>query len=230
MLDTAARSFTPAAAPSRMPDAEPLGAPMPVPGLRPVVATQASTATPTAVDVRHELDEEEGTPSFARHVFGFLLGLLLTPAGLALLGVGLGRLDSVAAMHGAGLAMGDVGLLAGGVAVLMCVALLGAWTPALPVTGGVVWGLTAGAAAMVWPRFTEDLLASMVDDTLAPVDHLAQTATGGDLAVVGALLVAAGLAAGIGRRRGRRCAERAVGGRRGTRATASAGGPAHSRA
>lgn len=222
MLDTAARSFTP--------DAAPLGAPMPVPGLRPVAATGTPTATPTTVDVRHELDEEEGAPSFARHVFGFLLGLLLTPVGLGLLGVGLGRLDAVAAMHGAGLELRDVGLLAGGVGVLVCVALLGAWTPALPVTGGVVWGLAAGAAAMVWPRFTEDLLASMVDDGLAPVDHLARTATGGDLAVVGALLVAAGLAAGIGRRRGRRCAERAAGGRRDARATATSGSPAHSRA
>lgn len=224
MLDTAARSFTPSPAPSRVPDAEALGAPMPVPGLR------TATAVPTTVRARRPLDEAEGTPGFARHLFGFLLGLLLTPVGLALLGIGLGRLDAVAAMRGAGLEPSDVGLLAGGVGVLACVALLGAWTPAVPVTGGVVWGLAAGTAAIMWPRFTEDLLASMVDDTLVPVDHLARTASGGDLAVVGALLAAAGVAAAIGRHRGRRRAERAADGRRDAWATATVGGPAHSRA
>jgi hypothetical protein len=226
MLDTAARSLTTAAAPTTIPGAEPLGAPMPVPGQR--SAARTSPTPPTAPDARHALDDDEGTPTFARHMVGFLLGLLLTPAGVALLGVGLGRLDAVAEHRATDVGMLDVGLLAGGVGLLVCVALLGAWTPAIPITGGLVWGVVAGAAAMVWPRITEDLLASTVDDALVPVDHLARTATGGDLAAVGALLIGAGTATAIARRRGRRRAERAAAdARRDGRVTTT---PAHSRA
>lgn len=226
MLDTAARSLTTTTTPPTIPGAEPLGAPMPLPGQR--TAAHTPSAPPAASDARYAPDDHEGTPSVARHMVGFLFGLLLTPMGVALLGVALGRLDAIAEHRATDVTILDVGLLAGGVGLLVCVAMLGAWTPAVPITGGLVWGVGAGAAAMVWPRITEDLLASMVDETLVPVDHLARTATGGDLAAVGALLIGAGIAAAIARRRGRRSAERVAADAR--RAARTAPAPAHSRA
>lgn len=224
MLDTGTRSLTPAAAPPSIPDTEPLGAPMPLPGLRP--APRTSPTPSAAPDARP--DDHEGAPSAARHMVGFLLGLLLTPVGIALLAVALGRFDAIAEHRATDVTMLDIGLLAGGVGLIVCVAMLGAWTPAVPITGGLVWGVAAGAAAMVWPRITEDLFASMVDETLAPVHHLARTATGGDLATVGALLMGAGITAAIARRRGRRSAERMAADAR--RAARTATAPAHSRA
>lgn len=218
-------------------ETEPLGAPMPLPAVHrsspDAPAAAVRTAAPAAAVRTATLEADDAddpdTAGFARHVFGFLLGLLLTPVGVVLVGLGLARLDATAATSALEADALTLGLLAGGVGVLVCLALLGVWTPALPITGGAVWGVAAGVAAAAWPGFTTDLLDSLVDDGTAATNHLARTVTSGDLVVVGVLLLAAGVAAGVGRRQGRRRAERTTAVRRRGRPPVGAGNPAHAR-
>lgn len=222
MPGTPAPTLAPTAVPPRTGTAGSLGAPMPVPALGPTPRTAAPAGGATVL-AEDAVDERDDGPGLARHAFGFLFGLLLTPAAVIPLGLGLARLDAVAGTRAMGTDTLGLGMAAGGVVALVCLALLGAWSPALPVTGGVVWGVGAGAAAAAWPGLTADLLGSLVDDATTPADALVRTATSGDLVVVGVLLLAAGAAAGVARRQARRRAER-------RRPTGVTGSPAHSRA
>lgn len=154
-------------------------------------------------------------PGPRRHLLGILLGLLVTPIGLALLASGAGRLAETARAAtepgGAPDLIGIVLLLLG-VVVLVTIALLGTWSPALPITGGLAWALIPGLVLLVAPWLLTDLIASLPQQTqMSSTEAATALATvNGYLVVTGALLVAAGVEAARGRRKGRRWAEAAA--------------------
>ena len=171
----------------------------------------ASTATDArAAETRREpLPEPPAKPGLGRHLLGILLGLVLTPVALLLTGIGVARLaDVVSAEEAATDALG-LTLLIVGVVLLAVVVLLGAWSPTVPITGGLVWGIGLGLAFLFTPAVMQDALESMSADRVVPggVEQLADTAMSGTLLVTGTLLLAAGIAAARARRRGRRWAE-----------------------
>ncbi|MCU1432555.1 MAG: hypothetical protein JWP95_1660, partial [Actinotalea sp.] len=156
-----------------------------------------------------ELPERPKKPGFGRHLLGALLGLLLTPVALLLTGIGTARLADVA---GSGDPLTDalgLTLLVVGVLLLAVIVLLGAWSPAVPIVGGLVWGIGLGLAFLVVPEVMADTLEQMSADNVVPggIEQLAESAQSGYLLVTGTLLVAAGIAAARARRRGRRFAE-----------------------
>lgn len=172
----------------------------------------ADGATPTGDrdDVRHEpLPEPPAKPGAGRHLLGTLLGLVLTPVALLLTGIGVARLADVVSAEEAATDPLGLTLLIVGVVLLAIIVLLGAWSPAVPITGGLVWGIGLGLAFLFIPGIMQDVLESMSADRVVPggVEQLADTAMSGTLLVTGTLLLAAGVAAARARRRGRRWAE-----------------------
>lgn len=160
--------------------------------------------------VPHEdLPARPRKPGFGRHLLGALLGFLLTPVALLLVGIGTSRLSDVA---GSGDPASDalgLTLLVLGAVLLGVIVLLGAWSPLVPLTGGIVWGLGLGIAYLVVPGLMQDTVDPVVEDRVLPavVEQLTESAMSGQLVVTGSLLVAAGIAAGRARRSGRRWAE-----------------------
>src|SRR5690606_3619400 len=95
-----------------------------------------------------------------------------------------------------------------GVVMLGLIVLLGAWTPALPITGGLVWGLGLGLAYLIVPGLIEDAVEQFSGGSVpAAAEQLAEAAMSGQMVLIGTLMLAGGLAAAIARRRGRRWAE-----------------------
>lgn len=156
-----------------------------------------------------EVPEPPRRPGFGRHVLGVVVGLLLTPFAFLLTGIGAARLADIAGTARMGTDALGVTLLVVGVALLAAIALLGAWSPATPITGGLVWGLALGTAYLVAPATVERAVdeAARGQTPPAAVDQFAQSAMSGMLLVVGVLLLAAGLAAAFARRAGRRYAQ-----------------------
>lgn len=160
---------------------------------------------------RRDLPEPPRRPGFGRHLLGVLLGLVLTPVALLLVGIGTSRLSDVASGDATTDALGLTLLVLGGV-LLAVIVLLAAWSPAVPVTGGLVWGVALGLAYLVVPGVMADAVDRMLGDRVLPaaVEQLTDSATSGQLLVTGTLLVAAGIATAVARRIGRRWAERRV--------------------
>lgn len=218
--------YGPAPTPGTAPDAAAGGATVPSSAPAPAAATSAagttstpttgttttgtattSTATTSTAAPEEELPEPPSRPGVVRHLAGVLLGLLLTPVALLLTAIGTARLAEVAGTSEMGTDTLGAAMLAVGVALLAVVVLLGAWTPALPITGGLVWGVGLGTAYLVVPGTMQDLVEDTFGRTPAAAEELGEAAMSGHLVVVGALLLAAGLATGVARRRGRRWAE-----------------------
>ena len=160
--------------------------------------------------VQRELPEPPARRGFARHLLAIVLGLVVTPFAVLLIGVGTSRLADVAGTNEMGTDWLGTTLLVVGLVMLAVLVLLGVWSPAVPIVGGLVWGIGLGVAYLAWPGPMEDAAQSMTSDGSVPVaiDQLAQAAMNGYLLVLGTLLVAAGLATSLARRRGRRWAER----------------------
>jgi len=181
----------------------------------PVAAPPTPTSAPAAPVAPTEptvpdtlLPESPAKPGLGRHLLGVLLGLVLTPVGLLLTGIGTARLADAIDAGDATDALG-LGLLIAGALVLGAVVLLGMWSPAVPITGGILWGVALGTAFLAVPDTLADWFESIAGDQVVPdaVDQLTASAVTGELLVTGILLVAAGFAAARSRRRGRRWAE-----------------------
>lgn len=160
---------------------------------------------------RRDLPEPPRKPGFGRHLLGLLLGLVLTPVALLLVGIGTSRLSDVASGDATTDALG-LTLLVLGAVLLAVIVLLGAWSPAVPITGGLVWGVALGLAYLVVPDVMSDAVDQMLGDRVLPaaVEQLTDSAMSGQLLVTGTLLMAAGIATAVARRIGRRWAERRV--------------------
>lgn len=194
------------------PTTDPAGAPVPA-----AVPSPAAGAVPVATRDRRDLREEDGTrahpdlperprkPGVGRHLLGTLLGLLLTPLALLLVGIGTARLSDVAGSGDPATDALGLTLLILGTLLLAVIVLLGAWSPAVPVVGGLVWGIGLGVAYLVVPDLMSDTVDSMVGDRVLPaaVEQLTESAVSGQLLVTGTLLLVAGVAAARARRNGR---------------------------
>lgn len=167
----------------------------------------AGHAPDDATADQDELPEPPAKPGVGRHLLGVLLGLLITPIGLLLSAIGTARLAEVAGTADMGTDTLGVVMLGVGLALLAAVVLLGTWTPALPLTGGLVWGVGLGTAYLVIPGMVEDAVESLFDGTPEAAAELGEAAMSGHLLAVGVLLTVAGVAIGLARRRGRRWAE-----------------------
>ncbi|MBO1753071.1 hypothetical protein J4G33_14760 [Actinotalea sp. BY-33] len=205
---SATHDTTGAPAPSRQEPTVPQG-----PATPPLQTASTSDAThetrrSAAAAERREI-EAPSKPGFGRHLLGVLLGLVLTPVALLLVGIGTARLADVAGTSSAGTDALGLTLLIIGVVLLAVIVLLGTWSPAVPLTGGLVWGLALGIAYLVVPGIMDDAVTAMTGTRVLPaaVEQLTTTAMSGQLLVTGTLLVAAGIAAGRARRLGRRWAE-----------------------
>lgn len=211
----------PAAPGAVLPDGRPIAGWTPVgaPGTAPVDAGgQAQPLRPGEPDTtagqpqrradRHErleLPEPPPKPGVLRHVLGVLLGLLLTPVGLGLAGVGTARLLEIVGTDDPVSDPAALVMLGSGVGLLVVVVLLAIWSPAVPITGGLL-ALTVGAAYLAAPGPVDEVVRSLTDGRVLtePVDQLTAAATSGQLLVAGALVLAAGIAAAVARRKGRR--------------------------
>ncbi|MGW7532016.1 hypothetical protein [Amycolatopsis sp. NPDC054798] len=140
-----------------------------------------------------------GSRAVARLLSG-LSGLLLTPIALGVLAYGGYRqqtqVSTTFAEHGDSL---GTTLMVIGALLLAGVAVLGAWSSAGPVVGGVVWGVLPGAITLVSPRTGIDLMRLLPSDELAA--GFAGWLMSGALLGTGFLLVGAGVAATMARRR-----------------------------
>lgn len=189
-------------------------------GTPPVIAAPGpQVAAPQGRADETPLPEPPGRPGIARHALGVLLGLVLTPVGLLLAGIGTARLADAAASSDPVDALG-LSLLVVGALVLVAVVLLGLWSPAVPVAGGALWGVALGTAYLAVPHLLDDGLTAASGDRVLPaaVEQLTEVAETGQLLVTGLLLVAAGIATGGARRAGRRYAEAVVTAREARRA------------
>lgn len=136
----------------------------------------------------------------AARVLSGLCGLVLTPIAIGVLAFGGYRqqtqVSATFGEHGDGLGMT---LMAVGALLLVGVALLGAWSGTGPVVGGVIWGVLPGVVTLVSPRTGIDLLRLLPGDELAA--GFGGWLVSGALLGTGFVLVGAGLAATLVRRR-----------------------------
>jgi len=143
-------------------------------------------------------------PGFLRHLFGSLIGLLITPIGLVFAAWG-GQLTlQTPSQIEPNVDWFGFGLIVLGALILGAVALLGCWSPAAPITGGLVWGLLLGSVYLIVPQLAWDTTASLFGASPpAFVRDLVTSGTSGLLLLVGVILIGSGIAAGLARRSGR---------------------------
>ncbi|WP_448062206.1 hypothetical protein [Cellulomonas hominis] len=138
------------------------------------------------------------------HVLGAVVGVLLTP--LAVVGVLIGQARILAvqapAWDGSFDAVGVVLVTLGGLALAL-VLLLGLWTPAVPIAGGLLATLV-GAVYLYVPAtlHPETVRWFATDSTRGTVTEATVAATSGTVFLVGAVLLVAGLVAVVARRVG----------------------------
>lgn len=155
-----------------------------------------------------ELPELPPRPGFARHALGFLVGLVVTPIALVLTGAGVGgfrALDPTTADQAFDAT--NFSLIAVGVALLIAVVVLALWSPAVPLTGGLVWGVGLGVLYLGWPSTVEGWIDQAYSTRPAALDQLVATLDDGTWLVLGLLVAVAGLAVALARRMGRRFGE-----------------------
>jgi hypothetical protein len=148
----------------------------------------------------------------SRHLLGFLVGAILTPIGLVLTAVGIGGFIAFDTALGAAAPFDvtNLSLMVVGLALLASAALLGMWSPAVPLTGGLAWGVGLGVLYIGWPALVEGWIDSAYSTRPGTLDQLVGTLNNGTWLALGVLLTAAGIATGVGRRLGRRFGERTV--------------------
>ena len=150
-------------------------------------------------------DDEPGTEDSragrgVRRVLSGAGGLILTPVALGLLAWGgLRQQMLVQATLSTQRDVFSIGLLVGGGILLLAVGLLGALSATGPIVGGLVWGVVPGVAAAAVPEWGFRLVKSL------PQNDVTYGVTSwlfiGGLLGTGFLLIGAGLAARLARRR-----------------------------
>jgi hypothetical protein len=135
-----------------------------------------------------------------RRVLSGAGGLILTPVALGLLAWGgLRQQMLVQATLSTQRDVFSIGLLAGGGILLLAVGLLGALSATGPIVGGLVWGVAPGVAAAAVPEWGFQLVKYL------PKNDVTYGVTSwlfiGGLLGTGFLLIGAGLASRLARRR-----------------------------
>lgn len=170
----------------------------------------ATAATP--LPAREPVPDLPRRPGARRHALGTLVGFLLTPVGLVLAAMGVGHMVDLSAGNGALDDVFGLVLLGTGALVLGIVTLLGRWSPAVPITGGVLWGLGAGGVAIWNPQGVHDAVHGVTDGRFLQVtiDHILDPALTGPLLVLGMVLLCSGIAAALARGAGRSFGTRTI--------------------
>lgn len=171
----------------------------------PGVATARLPHGPLETESPHPIPPAPTKVGFWRHFLGVFIGIVLTPVGVwlwqwgsNLVGVAIARFGDSADPFG-------IGLIVTGSVLLFLVALLGRWTPAVPLAGGLVWALVPGIVILIAPQATFSWLQQIGGDrSWAFILDYWQAGMRGYLLVVGLILIGAGLAAALSRRAGRR--------------------------
>ena len=138
------------------------------------------------------------------HVLGALAGLLLAPLAVTVLLLGQSRILAVQVVGwDDAVDWSGVVLVVLAVVALGWVALLAVWTPAAPITGGVVLTVL-GAVALTAPHVVHTQVLRVVDESSWRSTALEVTVAGtsGTLLVAGFLLLLAGVVALAAHRRG----------------------------
>ena len=175
-------------------------------------AAHADATEPVAPSTRTDVVPEPVAPrgtGFGGHVWGVVIGVLATPAALALALVGQGRILAVQSggpsePWDASLDRWGIAFVTAGVLVLAVVVYLGVRTAAAPITGGVL-ATALGAVFLYAPGIARNetmrwLATTNSHDT---VSHATVAGTSGTFLLVGFLLLVAGITTAAAKRRGR---------------------------
>jgi len=147
--------------------------------------------------------------SVGAHILGVIVGLLLGPAAAGTLLLGQSRILE-AQTPGWTASVDTVGILlvALGLLLLGWVVLLGVWTPAVPITAGIVLS-ALGGVALVAPGVARDITLQYLDSSgwHLTITQVLVSGSSGTLITAGFLVLLAGFAAAFARRRGLRLGE-----------------------
>ncbi|RHA37981.1 hypothetical protein [Cellulomonas rhizosphaerae] len=185
----------------------------PAPGTKeqPVVAAPESTFTPQP-PTDEELFPDPNAPrstSVGTHVVGAIVGLVLGPVAAGTLLIGQARILE-AQVSGWTATVDTMGIVLVGIGLLLLgwVVLLGTWTPAVPLTAGVVLsGL--GGVSLIAPGVARDLTLQYVDSSgwHLTITQVLVSGSSGTLLTAGFLVLLSGFVAAAARRRGVRLGE-----------------------
>jgi hypothetical protein len=197
-------------------DAMPTIVPEPVHAAPPTHDTAApGSATPPGAPPASRTDVVPPEPvaphatGFGGHVWGVVLGVLATPAALALALVGQGRILAVQSggqpdPWDASLDVLGIVLVTAAVLVLVFLVYLGLWTAAVPITGGIL-ATAFGAVFLYAPGIArnETMHWLATDSSRDTVSHATAAGTSGTILLVGLLLLSVGITTAMAKRRGR---------------------------
>jgi hypothetical protein len=186
----------------------PTVAPEPVPA--PAAATSVAAPPTGRADGtdRVTADTEPVAPRstrFGGHLWGVVVGALVTPAAVAVALVGQSRILTVeVGAWDASLDVLGIALVTFAALVLAGVVYLGLWTAAVPITGGI---LTTGFGAVFLyaPGIARDQTMRWLATTKSSetVSHATVAGTSGLILLVGILLLVTGLVLSLAKRQGR---------------------------
>ncbi|RMI32846.1 hypothetical protein [Nocardia stercoris] len=133
-------------------------------------------------------------------VLGTLTGLILTPAGVGFAAAGSGDLRfGVLFGEAAGRGTRTLELLIGSV-LLLAVVVLAAFSPAVAIVGGLVWGVIPGVAQLIFPADTSRLIGELPLPSDSLVLDLQAWVAYGFALISGFMVLGAGLAGALRRR------------------------------
>ncbi|MBF6212043.1 hypothetical protein IU433_23350 [Nocardia puris] len=138
--------------------------------------------------------------TLGRTAIGVLIGLVVTPIGLALAAHGAATTRQWVIMGDAANRWGSTFQIIAGAALLLLVAALAAYSPAGTILAGMVWGIFPGIVYFLFPDDTFRLIDDL--PLLSDETRLAVHAwvINGSVFLAGVLLVGAGVAATLRRR------------------------------
>ncbi|ASR55416.1 hypothetical protein [Cellulomonas sp. PSBB021] len=177
----------------------------PADGTRVLPATDAPTREPAAQ--KPDLFPDAHAParaSVGTHVLGALVGLVLAPLAAGVLLLGQSRILAAQVVGwDATLDWSGVVLVALGLLALGWVALLAAWTPAAPYTGGAILSVLGGVA-LVSPDVVRTQVLNVVEGSewRSTAVEVTVAGTSGTLLVAGFLVLLAGVVATAAHRQG----------------------------
>jgi hypothetical protein len=180
----------------------PAAAPAPEPAPAPA---QPAVVTPTdRTDIVPEPVAPRST-GFGGHVWGVVVGALVTPVVLAVILIGQERILTVqvdgwdASLDVPGIVLVTIGAL-----VLAGLVYLGLWTAAVPITGGLL-ATVVGAVFLFAPGVARDQTMRWLATAKSTdaVSHATVVGTSGTILLVGLLLLVAGVVISWARRQGR---------------------------
>lgn len=174
-----------------------------------VAGPEPTTPQPAAEE---ELFPDPNAPrstSVGTHVVGAIVGLVLGPVAAGTLLIGQARILEAQA-SGWTATVDTLGIVLVGIGLLLLgwVVLLGTWTPAVPITAGLVLSVLGGIS-LIAPGIARDLTLQYVDSAgwHLTITQVLVSGSSGTLLTAGFLVLLSGFVAAAARRRGVRLGE-----------------------